>query len=213
MAGSPPARRPGETGDTVRIAVIGTGRIGGTIGRAFARAGHEVVFGSRSPGSDEVSQGTAARVADVTAALDAADVVALALPGPAVDGLLDEHAGALAGRLILDCANRVGGPGPANSHDAISSKVSGARYARVFNSLGAENLADPQYDDGPADMFFSAPDDDRATVEHLIGAVGLRPVYVGDGQHEVVDGVLRLYFALVMGQHHSRHLAFRTLER
>ena len=28
-----------------------------------------------------------------------------------------------------------------------------------------------------------------------------------------MDGVLRLYFALVMGQHHSRHLAFRMLER
>ena len=198
----------------MRIAVIGTGRIGGTIGRAFAGAGHEVVFGSRSPGGDEVSQDTSARVADVATALDGAEVVALALPGPAVDGLLDEQAAALAGRLILDCANRVGGPGPAHSHDAIASKVRGARYARVFNSLGVENLADPQYDDGPADMFFSAPDnDDRATVEQLIEAVGLRPVYLGDGQQEVVDGVLRLYFALVMGQHHSRHLAFRLLER
>ena len=141
-------------------------------------------------------------------------LVALALPGPAVDELLDEQAGALADLLILDCANRVGGPGPANSHEAIASKVSGARYARVFNSLGVENLADPQYDDGPADMFFSAPDGaDRAAVEQLIEAVGLRPVYLGDGQQEVVDGVLRLYFALVMGQHHGRHLAFRVLER
>jgi 8-hydroxy-5-deazaflavin:NADPH oxidoreductase len=197
----------------MRIAVIGTGRIGGTIGRAFARAGHDVVFGSRSPGDDSAAQDSGARVADIATALDGAEVVALALPGPAVDGLLDEHADALAGRLILDCANRVGGPGPANSHDAISSKVSGARYARVFNSLGAENLADPQFGDGPADMFFSAPEGDRATVGQLIEAVGLRPVYLGDGQQEVVDGVLGVWFALVMGQHHSRHLAFRTLER
>jgi predicted dinucleotide-binding enzyme len=197
----------------MRIAVIGTGRIGGTIGKAFARAGHDVVFGSRSPGADGAAQDTSARVADVATALDGAEVVALALPGLAVDGLLDEHAGALAGRLILDCANRVGGPGPANSLDAIASRVSGARYARVFNSLGVENLADPQFGDGPADMFFSAPDHDRATVEQLIEAVGLRPVYLGDGQADVVDGVLRLWFALVMGQKHSRHLAFRMLER
>jgi predicted dinucleotide-binding enzyme len=197
----------------VRIAVIGTGRIGGTTGRAFARGGHDVVFGSRSPGDDSVAQDSGARVADIATALDGAEVVALALPGPAVDGLLDEHADALAGRLVLDAANRVGGPGPANSHDAITSRVSGARYARVFNSLGVENLADPQFGDGPADMFFSAPEGDRATVEQLIAAVGLRPVYLGDGQQEVVDGVLRLWFTLVMGQHHSRHLAFRMLER
>jgi len=197
----------------MRIAVIGTGNIGGTLGRALAGAGHDVTFGSRSPGSDEVSQGTAARVADVGTALDGAEVIALALPGPAVDGLLAEHAGALDGRLVLDCANRIGGPGPANSHDAITAAAPEVRYAWVFNSLGWENLADPQFGDERADMFFSAPETDQATVAQLIEAVGLRPVYLGDGQHEVADGVLRLWFALVMGRGHGRHLAFRTLER
>jgi predicted dinucleotide-binding enzyme len=197
----------------MRIAVIGTGRIGGTIGRAFAQAGHEVVFGSRSPDDDKAAQDSGARVADVATALDGAEVVAIAVPGGAVDGLLDEHASALAGLLVLDCANKVGGPGPANSHDVVMSKVRDARYARVFNSLGAENLADPRFGEERADMFFSAPQAGRATVEDLIEAVGLRPVYLGDGQHEVVDGVLRLWFALVMGQQHSRHLAFRMLER
>jgi len=197
----------------MRIAVIGTGNIGGTLGRAFARAGHDVTFGSRSPSGDAVSQGTAAQVTDVGSAMDGAEVVALALPGPAVEGLLAEHAGALAGRLVLDCANRIGGPGPANSHDAITSAVPDVRYARVFNSLGWENLADSQFGDERADMFFSAPEADEAAVARLIEAVGLRPVYLGDGQHEVADGVLRLWFALVMGQGHGRHLAFRTLER
>ncbi len=197
----------------MRVAVIGTGNIGGTIGRAFARAGNDVVFGSRSPGNDRVAQDTGARVADVATALNGAEVVALALPGPAVDGLLDQYADALAGLLVLDCANRVGGPGPANSHQAITSKVQQVRYARVFNCLGVENLADPRFGDDTADMFFSAPQGDRATVEQLINAVGLRPVYLGDGQHEVMDGVLRLWFALVMGQKHSRHLAFKMLER
>ena len=107
----------------MRIAVIGTGSIGGTLGRAFARAGHDVTFGSRSPGSDPVSQDTAARVTDAGSALDGAEVVALALPGPAVDGLLAEHADALAGRLVLDCANRIGGAGPANSHDGGAGRA------------------------------------------------------------------------------------------
>lgn len=197
----------------MRIAVIGTGNIGGTLGRAFARAGHDVAFGSRSPGSDEVRADTAARVTDVGSALADAGVVALALPGPAVDELLAGHSAGLAGRLVLDCANRIGGSGPANSHDAITSKVPGVRYARVFNSLGWENLAEPQFGDTRADMFYSAPESDEATVAQLIEAVGLRPVYLGDGQQEVVDGVLRLWFALVVGRGHGRHLAFRTLER
>src|ERR1035441_2122723 len=127
-----------------------------------------------------------------------------AIPGPAIDALLGEQAEALAGRLVLDAANRIGGGGPANIHDAITAKVPGVRYARVFNSLGVENLADPRFGDAAADMFFSAPPADQAAVEELITAVGLRPVYLGDGQQDVVDGVLRLWFALVMGQGHSR---------
>ncbi len=200
------------TGGGMRIAVVGTGSIGGTIGRAFARAGHDVVFGSRSPADDTVAQDTTARVADVAASLDGAGVVALAVPGPAVDDLLDQHAGRLAGALVLDCANRIGGPGPANNHGAVTAKVPDARYARVFNSLGVENLAQPQFEGGVADMFFSAPQADRATVERLVQAVGLRPVYLGDGQHEVVDGVLRLWFALAVGQKRGRRLAFRVLD-
>jgi predicted dinucleotide-binding enzyme len=197
----------------MRVAVIGTGKIGGTLGRAFAGGGHGVVFGSRSPGADEVAGDTAAQVADVATALDGADAVVLAIPGPAIDALLGEQAEALAGRLVLDAANRIGGGGPANSHDAITAKVPGVRYARVFNSLGVENLADPRFGDAAADMFFSAPPADQAAVEELITAVGLRPVYLGDGQQDVVDGVLRLWFALVLGQGHSRQLAFRMLER
>jgi predicted dinucleotide-binding enzyme len=196
----------------MRIAVVGTGNIGGTIGRAFARAGHQVVFGSRSPATDRVTQDTTARVADVASCLDGAEVVALAVPGPAVDDLIGQHGAKLAGTLVLDCTNRIGGPGPANSHDAVTANVHDARYARVFNSLGMENLAQPQFGGERADMFFSAPEADRATVEALIEAVGLRPAYVGDGQHEVVDGVLRLWLALAMGQKRGRHLAFRVLE-
>jgi len=63
--------------------------------------------------------------------------------------------------------------GVASSRTALPPAV---RYARAFNTLGGENMADPMFDDGPADMFFSAPEADRETV---IEGVGLRPAYVG----------------------------------
>ena len=65
----------------------------------------------------------------------------------------------------------------ANSRAALPPNV---RYARAFNTLGGENMADPVFDNGPADMFFSAPESDRETVETVIEDVGLRPVYVGE---------------------------------
>lgn len=207
---SAPAVAPPAAG-TLRIAVAGTGHIGGALGRAFARAGHSVVLGSRD-GNGEGTSDSGARVAGLAEAFAGADVVVLAVPAGAVPAVVREHAAALAGKLIVDATNAIGGPGPAHSHDVITGAVPTARYARAFNSLGFENLANPRFGDTVADLFFSSAERDRPVVEELARAVGGRPVYVGDGQQDVVDGVLRLWFALAIGQQRGRHLAFRVLD-
>jgi hypothetical protein len=65
------------------------------------------------------------------------------------------------------------------------------------------------FDGIPADLFYSAPTAEQAAVEHLITDVGLRPAYVGVDRHDVVDGVLSLWIALVQGarQQPTRRLA------
>jgi 8-hydroxy-5-deazaflavin:NADPH oxidoreductase len=194
---------------TMDVAVIGTGNIGGTLGRSFACAGHRVHFGSRRPGDDAAPGDTDAEVTGVREALEHADVVVLAVPTQAVEAFVEEHAGALAGKLVVDATNNISGQGPANSHDVIAALAPDVRYARAFNSLGFENLRDPRFGDETADMFFSASDADAATVAELVTAVGLRPVHVGESR-DAVDGLLRLWFALA--QRRGRHLAFRLLD-
>lgn len=194
----------------MNVTVIGSGNIGGTLGAAFARAGHTVAFGVRDPATATPPEGApdGVEVVDVAGALARADVVVLALPGPAVAGLVGEHSAVLDGRLVIDATNTMSG-GTANSHDVITTAVPGVRYARAFNTLGVENLREPEIAGERADMFFSAADADRSTVADLIQAVGLRPVWVGENTHDTVDGVLRLWFALARS--HGRHLAFRVL--
>jgi predicted dinucleotide-binding enzyme len=58
----------------MRIAVIGTGFIGGTLGRSLAGAEHDVTFGSRHPEDTDVSGGTPAAVVSVGDALAQAEV-------------------------------------------------------------------------------------------------------------------------------------------
>jgi len=221
----------------VQIGVIGTGNIGGTLGKALARAGHQVTLGSRHPqdasatddsvdathdsadatdGSADATDGAGStgdvRVADVATALEDAEVVLLALPAGAVDGFLAEHAAALADKLIIDATNRIGAP-VANAAEQIAAAVPNARYARAFNTLGWENFADPVFDGVPADLFFSCARGDRSMVEELISAVGLQPAYLGEGKQDVVDGVLPLWFALVQANDGNRRVAFRVLRK
>ena len=194
------------------IAVIGTGFIGGTLGRAFARAGLPTVFGPRHPADDTVAGNSGASVASVAEAVAQADTVVLAQASAGVEPLLHTHGDALAATLVIDAANSMGGP-VAHHAELVARLAPKARYARAFNTLGGENFADPLFDGTPADLFFSSSPADRDTVEELITAVGLRPMYVGENQQDVVDGMLRLWFALAVGQGHGRHLAFRTLTR
>lgn len=182
----------------MRIAVIGKGNIGGTLGGAFERAGHDVAYGSRSGGLAE--------------ALADAEAVVLALPAAAVDDLLAEHGSELEGKLVIDATNRVGAP-VANAAVALRSAIPGVRYVRAFNTLGWENFADPDFGDGPADLFYSASAADRPIAEELIGAVGLRPVWVGEAKENIVDGLLTLWFALTQARGGNRRIALRLLEK
>ena len=192
----------------MNVTIIGTGFIGGILGRALATSGHSVTFGSRHPDSDDVAAGSTADVASISDALEAGDVVILALPGSAVSQLATSYGAALNGKLVIDATNRMGEP-VSNSRASLPS---GVRYARAFNTLGGENVAEPIFEGGPADMFFSAPEGDRSVVETVIEGVGLHPVYVGEDEEELIDCLFRLWIALAIKQGRGRRLAFRILE-
>ena len=198
----------------MQIAIIGAGNIGSTIGRAWARAGHAVTYGVTAPEKYGALATDGASVTTVGAATPGAQVVLLAVPGNAVGDVLAATAASLNGKVVIDATNNVGGGGPLNAAAAVAQAAPGASYFRAFNTSGWETFATPVFPGGErADLFYAGPDGDgRAIVEALIGDVGLRPIWVGGGEHvETVDGVTRLWFALVMGRRMGRHTALRLL--
>jgi predicted dinucleotide-binding enzyme len=191
-----------------RIAVIGAGNIGGTLGDAWRRAGHDVTFGVRA-GGERRDHGR--RFATPELAIRDAEVVVFALPGTAMDETVPRLAGSLQGRVVIDATNRIGVP-KAHS-EALWALAPGVAVFRAFNSLGWENFRDPHYGDDVADLFFAGPvGAARGTDAGLILDVGLRPIYTGTDP-DLVDGVLRLWFALVRGQGMGRGVAFKVLTR
>ena len=189
----------------MRIAVIGKGNIGGSLGSKWRAAGHDVVYGARD-GSGEGPGG--APVRGIGDALKDADVVVLAVPGQVVADVVTEHGAALAGKTVIDAVNRIGAP-EFDSRAIIADAAPQARYVRAFNSLGWENFADPM---PGTNMFFAADPDARATAEELIRAVGLEPAFLGDATATTtVDGLLPLWFALVQQNGGNRRVALRII--
>ncbi len=210
--GSSPFGRPGnETVLTpvvgrMKIAVIGTGNIGGSLGTKWVAAGYDVVYGSRKASGEGPGGAPVLAVSD---ALDGADVVVLAVPGPAVADVVGAQSAALAGKIVIDAVNRMGQP-EVNSRALIAAAAPDARYVRAFNSLGWENFADPV---PGVNLFFAADPDARIVAEELIAAIGLDPAFLGDTSAAgTVDALTRVWFALVQARGGNRRVALRVVE-
>jgi predicted dinucleotide-binding enzyme len=187
----------------MKIAVIGAGNIGGTIGDKWAAAGHDVVFGLRDPSKRKgaTSPGEA---------LKGPDVVLLAVPGGAVADFVREHAKDLDGKILIDATNNFGASSM-NAWPELTKAVPNAKLYRAFNSLGWNVFANPIVGGEQADLFYAGPEgQSKETVEKLISDTGLRPIWVGGLTHAAtVDGVLRLWFTLAGTR--GRRIAFKLI--
>jgi predicted dinucleotide-binding enzyme len=198
----------------VAIAVIGAGNVGTTIGRALARAGHAVTFGVRDPGSPTTRErlsddGVDLPTATVADAVAGAPALVVAVPGASVPGLVADLGDRLAGKVVLDATNDMGGS-PLHHLDVYPD---GAEVYRAFNTLGWENMAEPAFPGGRATMFYCGPDSaSRPLVDRLIADVGLEPVYLGGtDQTDLLDGLTRVWFALAFARGYGRRVALRLL--
>jgi len=95
----------------MEIAVIGAGNVGGTLGKRWAKAGHEVAFGARDPADAKVSalvreSGPSARATSVPEAVRPAAVVVLTVPWDNAHEALSA-AGDLRGQILIDATNPV----------------------------------------------------------------------------------------------------------
>jgi 8-hydroxy-5-deazaflavin:NADPH oxidoreductase len=186
----------------LRVAVIGAGNIGRTLGAKWVTAGHQVIYGVRSPGAPDTGP--------VAEAVARADVVVLAVPGAAAKDVLAALGAALAGKVVMDATNDIQGAGKLH---ALEELTDGAHPARAFNTLGWENFADPVVAGVQADLFYAAEEGRAKEVaDRLIADVGLRPVWLGGvDAFDLVDSLTELWFTLAFRRGHGRRLAFKML--
>lgn len=201
----------------MKIAVIGAGNVGGTLGGKWAQAGHEVVFGVRDLESPKVAAlletiEAGARAEGIARSLRDAEAVLLAVPWSAVPEIVQAHGEALGGKIAIDATNNFGAE-VVNRVDTIREGARKAIVFRAFNSLGWEVFARPRVGETRADLFYCGPNGAaRERMESLIAEVGLRPVRVGDlDQVQLVDHMGALWVHMAIRQGLGRRLAFKMM--
>lgn len=203
----------------MQIGILGAGQVGGNLGQVWASCGHSIVFGVRDQDKTrlvvEQIDGDV-RCDTPESAVDAGDVVVLAIPWNAVDELLPQLADRLDGKILIDATNRLGNPPEGNALSAgetIARLVPKASVIKAFNSIGAEQLLNPDFNGQTASMFYCGDDPNaKDTVATLIQHVGFEPVDCGPlGNASLLESLARLWIFLAYNGDAGRDIAFRLL--
>jgi len=152
----------------MRIGIIGSGNVGGTLGRRWAGTGHEIMFGSRDPSSKKVRSlleqiNGKAKAGTLTDTAAYGDILVLATPWSATEQTLTSL-GDLSGKIIFDCTNPLKPDfsldlgHTTSGAEQVAEWAENARIVKVFNTTGYGNMADPDYDGQKPTMFFAGDD-------------------------------------------------------
>ena len=208
----------------MRIAIIGTGNVGGALAQGLAGKGHDLVLGARRPDAPEVAAlaaATGATAALPDAAAAGADLVILALPWSGAEAAV-RGLGDLSGRIVIDCMNPLGmtadGLGLTMGHttsggETVAGWLPGARVVKTLNQVGAYLMA--RNDHLPLrPVMFMAGDDPAAkqVVAGLLAALGFAPQDAGGlARSRLLEPFGMLWINQTLAQGMGRDGAFATV--
>jgi hypothetical protein len=186
------ARAAGETAGRVKIGVVGSGRVGGTVGELWVKAGHEVMFSSLDLEHDKALAARLGAGAHAGTSKEAAafgEVLFIAVPYAALPQVGRDLGEALKGKIVLDACNPVPGrdgdmaieAGAKGTGIASAQYLPGARLVRAFNCVGAASLKSEAHRAGERVAIPLAADDPAAlqAAVRLVEDAGFEPVVVG----------------------------------
>lgn len=194
LAGIPLAARAAASpnGSGMKIGVIGSGRIGGTLGGLWVKAGHEVLFSARN--LDPVQKlvaglGPRAHAGTPKEAAVFGEVILISVPYGALPQVGRDLAGDLKGKVVLETGN----PNPGRDGDmAVAARAKGTgvasaeflpgvRLVRAFNTVPSAALRSEAHRAGDRVAIPLAGDDEAALkiASRLVEDAGFEPVVVG----------------------------------
>jgi hypothetical protein len=178
--------------ETMKIGIIGAGKMGGGLAELWAKAGHEVMISSRHP--DELKAqaqaiGPNVHVGTVREAAAFGPVVLIAMPYGQWPQIGDEIKSATVGKTVIDLTNPYperDGPMAEQARKettgvADPKYLPGAHLVRAFNSIIYTDLRSQAHRAGDPAAIAVAGDDAHAVAvsSQLVRDAGFEPVVVG----------------------------------
>lgn len=209
----------------MKLGILGSGNIGGSIGKWASKFGYEVSFASRNikHAEDAAKEaGNNSNAGNSHKAVASADLVLLAVPYTAVKDVLKEVGPELKGKILIDATNPLNQDYTGlsvgfttSAAEEIQKMVPEAKVVKAFNSIFA-SVFESQHSElsGKKIAAFYCGDDAaaKAKVAELITKLGFEAVDAGGLKSaRMLEPLALLNITLGYGQGHGTNIGFAFL--
>lgn len=205
----------------MKIAIIGTGNVGGALAKGWARAGHQILLGVRDLNNEKLKPLLAFNdlitAHEIEEAVQIAEVILIATPPTVIHDLI-KVMGDVGSKTIIDATNSVfAKPEPfAHVSEALKELTRAPHIVKCFNTTGYENMLDPKYDGLGVDMFVSGDSPEAKEVARQLSQdLGFGQVYDFGGFDKIglLEQFAMAWINLAIMQGEGRNMAFKILKR
>jgi len=208
----------------MKITIIGTGRLGSTLGKIWAEKGHIVMFGSQDPQKAiklANSIGFNSTGGTYEEASKFSEIIILAVPWSGTKETI-KKAGDLKGKIIVDstttAAPHLGGlliePTP-SAAEKVAKWAVGAKVIKTVHTIGVESLTKLQFGSQQASLFVCGDDlDAKSKLKQLGLDLGFDVIDVGPLTNaRLIEPLAMLWIELAYKQGMGTDIAFKLLRR
>jgi hypothetical protein len=205
----------------MKIAIIGTGNVGGALSTKWAQAGHEINLGVRDVTNFkgvELLKNPSTKVYTIAKAVFNSEIILLSTPAPSTVETV-KALGDTTGKIIVDAMNVVMGRGPqgyTHTTDAILDNTQTRDVVKCFNTTGFNNMQNPNYADSALDLFVAGDSErGKAAAIQLAKDAGFADCYSigGNDKFELMEQFAWFWINLAMFQGQGREIGFKLLKR
>ena len=211
----------------MRIAILGAGNVGGTLGRKLAQAGHQIFFGVPNPTGGKAQDlvralSSRAQAGTVAEAAAFGEIIILATPWTATEAAVTTAGEHLRGKALIDATNpltpdvtQLDRGFTTSGAEQVAAWAPETSVFKAFNQTGWNNMAEPKYGEYAAVMFVCGDDASRKPeVLRLVADVGFEAVDAGKlTVARLLEPLAMLWIHLAYAQSQGRDFAFAMLHR
>jgi hypothetical protein len=205
----------------MKIAIIGTGNVGGALATQWAKAGHQIYLGTRDIEKFEdthLLNNPHTTLHTIPESVENAEVVLIAAVPQATQSIAEQIKAQAKGKVIIDAMNsvRIKPEGFENTFEALKYYLPDSEVVKCFNSTGFENMANPIYKDEGIDMFMAGSSKQAKQIaQQLALDAGFSACwdFGGDDKVQLLEYFALSWINLAIMQGHGRNLAFKVIKR